>query len=119
MPYLRLLEQLLAAVPGALAALLLDANGEVVVEAGPRAERDRHRLIGAYQGISLMTARKAISRYEVGAISSLIYRYASYSVILRPLRDGYYLLLSLAPEANLGRALYYSAEIAGEVDAEL
>lgn len=119
MPYLRLLEQLLALVPGALAALLLDANGEVVVEAGPRAERDRHRLIGAYQGISLMTARKAISRHEGGAISCLIYRYASYSVILRPLRDGYYLLLSLAPEASLGRGMHYSAEIGVELDAEL
>ena len=119
MPYLRLLEHLLASVPGALAALLLDVNGEIVVEAGPRAERDRYRLIGAYQGIHLMSTRKAMSRYAVGALSCLVYRYVACSVILRPLRDGYYLLLSLAPEANLGRALHASKQTAADLDAEL
>jgi predicted regulator of Ras-like GTPase activity (Roadblock/LC7/MglB family) len=119
LPYLRLLQALLASVPGARAALLLDANGEIVVEAGPPAERDRYRLIGAYQGIHLMATQKAMSRYAVGALTCLIYRYAACSVVLRPLRDGYYLLLSLAPEANLGRALHASAETQVGLDAEL
>ena len=46
MPYLLLLRRLLAAVAGSQAALLLDAQGEVVVEAG--ATDDRQRLIGAF-----------------------------------------------------------------------
>jgi predicted regulator of Ras-like GTPase activity (Roadblock/LC7/MglB family) len=116
-PYLRLLERLLASVPGAQAALLLDPNGEVVVEAG--AQLIRHRLIGAYQGIALATARKAIERYEVGPLACLVCRYASASLILRPLRDGYYLLVSLAPEANLGRGIHFSAEAQAGLDAEL
>ena len=119
MPYLRLLEQLLASVPGALAALLLDANGEVVVDAGPRVERDRHRLIGAYQGLALSALRQATLPYDVGGIRCLVFRYAAGTLILRPLRDGYYLVMSLAPEANLGRAIHYSAEIGVDLDAEL
>jgi predicted regulator of Ras-like GTPase activity (Roadblock/LC7/MglB family) len=118
-PYLRLLERLLASVPDASAALLLDGNGEVVVEAGPRVDRDRHRLIGAYQGIALHTARQSMERHDVGAISCLVCRYRSGSVILRPLRDGYYLLVALTPEAGLGRALYVSGEIGRELDVEL
>jgi predicted regulator of Ras-like GTPase activity (Roadblock/LC7/MglB family) len=119
LPYLRLLEQLLASVPGALAALLLDPNGEVVVEAGPRLDRDRHRLIGAYQGIALQTAQQATQRYEIGGIACLVCRYTSASLILRPLRDGYYLVVSLTPEANLGRGIHFSAATGVELDAEL
>ena len=119
MPYLRLLERLLASVPGALAALLLDANGEVVVEAGPRVERDRHRLIGAYQGLALSALRQATEPYDVGGIRCLVFRYAEGTLILRPLRDGYYLVMSLAPEANLGRGVYFSAQIGNDLDVEL
>src|SRR6185295_1928958 len=51
MPYARILQDLLQSVPGARAALLLDSEGEVVVQVGARDER--HRLIAAYQGITL------------------------------------------------------------------
>ena len=119
MPYLRLLERLLASVPGALAALLLDANGEVVVDAGPRVERDRHRLIGAYQGLALSALRQATVPYDVGGIRCLVFRYAAGTLILRPLRDGYYLVMSLAPQANLGRGIHFAAEIGADLDAEL
>jgi predicted regulator of Ras-like GTPase activity (Roadblock/LC7/MglB family) len=118
-PYLRLLERLLASVPGALAALLLDSNGEVVVEAGPRVERDRHRLIGAYQGLALSTARQATERYDVGRIRCLVFRYQTGTLVLRPLRDGYYLVMSLGPEAGLGRGMHFAAEIGVDLDAEL
>lgn len=119
MPYLRLLERLLASVPGALAALLLDSNGEVVVEAGPRVERDRHRLIGAYQGLALSTARQATARYDVGGIRCLVFRYVSGTLVLRPLRDGYYLVMSLAPDASLGQGVHFAAEVGVDLDAEL
>ena len=119
MPYLRLLERLRASVPGALSALLLDANGEVVVEAGPRVERDRHRLIGAYQGLALSALRQATLPYDVGAIRCLVFRYTAGSLILRPLRDGYYLVMSLAPEASPGQGIHFAAEIGAELDAEL
>jgi predicted regulator of Ras-like GTPase activity (Roadblock/LC7/MglB family) len=119
LPYLRLLGQLLASVPGAQAALLLDPSGEVVVETGNRLDRDRHRLIGAYQGIALYTARQATERWQGGAISCLVCRYSAATLLLRPLRDGYYLVMALAPDANLGRAFHVSSEIGAELDAEI
>ena len=74
MPYLKLLERFLTSAPGAQAALLLDSQGEVVVEAGAR--DDRHRLIGAYQGIALGVAQRTIKRYAAGPIHYIVCRYA-------------------------------------------
>ena len=69
-PYLRILETPARAAPGARTALLLDAQGEVVVEAGDLGER--HRLIGAYQGIALGTASRTAERYDVGDMRTLV-----------------------------------------------
>ena len=64
MPYRRILEELLSRVAGARTALLLDAQGEVVVGAGNLDERQR--LIGAYQGIALGMVSRAAQRVGVG-----------------------------------------------------
>ena len=117
MPYQALLDTLVRSVDGAQSALLLDGNGELVVEAGDRDER--HRLIGAYQGIALAQARQLEERYATGEIRHILWRYAGGHVILRPLRDGYYLLLSLSPDANVGQCLHRSAETQERLNAEL
>jgi predicted regulator of Ras-like GTPase activity (Roadblock/LC7/MglB family) len=116
-PYLAALERLLRAVAGSQSALLLDALGEVVVEAGAR--DDRHRLIGAYHGIGLAAARRATERYATGGISHIVCRYSRGSVILRPLKDGYYLVVSLSPEARVTEVVHLSARTQEELDAEL
>jgi len=107
----------LRSVPGAEGALLLDPEGEVVVEAGARDER--HRLIGAYQGLTLSTVRRANERHEAGAIAHVVCRHAAGTLILCPLRDGYYLVVSLSPEASLGRGLFHSGLARERLDAEL
>ncbi len=117
MPYLAALERLLRAVGGAQSALLLDALGEVVVEAGAR--DDRHRLIGAYHGIGLAAARRLAERYAKGGISHIVCRYTRGVVILRTLRDGYYLVVSLGPEARVAEGLRQSARTQEELDAAL
>jgi predicted regulator of Ras-like GTPase activity (Roadblock/LC7/MglB family) len=107
MPYQRILDALVRgdSVHG---AMLLDSEGERVIEAG--AADYRHRLIGAYQGIALSTAQKTTERYEIGSIRYLLCRYSDASVILRPLKDGYYLIVSLSREAHLPLALYRSGQ---------
>jgi predicted regulator of Ras-like GTPase activity (Roadblock/LC7/MglB family) len=117
MPYQALLEDLVGRLRGAQAALLLDFEGEVVVQAGARDER--LRLIGAYQGIALATARRILDRYERGEPALVLCRYATGTVILRPLRDGYYLVLALTPEASLAHGLRHSAEASERLRAEL
>ena len=117
MPYQAILDRLQAAVPGSLGALLLDHGGEVVVMAG--LADTRHRLIGAYQGIALAIARRTAERYSSGALTELVCRYEGGTLVLRPLLDGYYLVLSLSTEANVARSLWFARQAQIELDAEL
>ena len=117
MPYQKLLDALVRSVDGAEGALLLDANGELVVESGERHER--HRLIGAYQGIALARARDVKDRYATGELRYIVCRYTDGHVILRPLRDGYYLVVALAASANVGQAIHRSAQTEERMNAEL
>ena len=105
MPYQSLLDELMTTAVGAQGAVLLDSEGEVVVEAG--AKDFRHRLIGAYQGIALHTAHRTLGSYAEG-IRYLLCRFTWGTVVLRPLRDGYYLMLSLQPDAPLGLGLHHT-----------
>lgn len=97
MPYKRILEALLARVAGARSALLLDAQGEVVVGAGSLDERER--LIGAYQGIALGMVSRAAERVGGGEVKTVVSRHALGSVVLATLKEGYYLVVSLGPAA--------------------
>jgi len=117
MPYRALLEDLLGRLPGAEGALLLDVEGEVVVQAG--AGDERHRLIGAYHGIALSAARRMLARLGGGEPRLLVSRYARGTVVMRPLRDGYYMVLALAPEASLAQGLRASLEIGARLSEEL
>ena len=104
-------------MPGAEGALLLDSEGEVVVQAGAGAFR--HRLIGAYQGISLAVARRIGARHGSGAVESLVCRYSGASIVLRPLKDGYYFVLALSPDGRLADAIRRSEDVRLRIDQEL
>jgi hypothetical protein len=86
---------------------MLDATGEVVAAAG--ASDERHRLIGIYQGIVLAAARRALGRVPAGDIECVVTRYEAHTLILRPLRDGYYVVVTLGPGADVPRGIRRSA----------
>jgi hypothetical protein len=96
-----------SATPGATAALMLDATGERVAEAG--ALDERQRLVAIYQGIMLAGARRALRRLPAGEIEYVLTRYEEQTLILRPLRDGYYVVMTLGPGADVARGIRRSA----------
>ena len=117
MPYQSLLDGLMCAVAGARGALLLDETGELVLASGNR-DWSQH-LLGAYQGIALTALKRMASRYQMGAVEYVLCRYAGGHVILRPLREGYYLVFSLLPGADLARGLRHSAVTQGRLNEVL
>ena len=117
MPYRRILEVLLARVAGAHCALLLDAQGEVVVGAGHLDERQR--LIGAYQGITLGMVSRAAQRVGVGEVRSLVSRHAQGAVVLATLKDGYYLVVSMGPRSLVARAVRHCEEARHKLNQEI
>ena len=78
----------------------------MVAEAGGD---DRHLLIGIYQGIVLSAARRALGNAATGEIRYLLSRYDAGTVIARPLRDGYYVVMALRPGSDVGPGLRRSA----------
>ena len=86
---------------------MLDATGEVVAEAG--ASDERHRLVGIYQGIALAAVRRVLERLRAGEIYYVLSRYEERTVIVRPLRDGYYVVVMLGPGADVARGIRRSA----------
>jgi predicted regulator of Ras-like GTPase activity (Roadblock/LC7/MglB family) len=115
MPYQRLLDELVRTVQAG-GALLLDADGEVVVEGGGR--DDRLRLIGAYQGLALGAVRRTVARQGGGAIEYVLCRYAAATVIVRPLKDGYYLVLSVPAGGRVGEGLHHSGRTQEDLNRE-
>lgn len=117
MPYLRILQSLRARVKGARAALLLDSQGELVVGAGNLGESER--LVGAYSGITLGMAQRSALRYEAGGIDHLVWRHEHGSVVICPLKDGYYVALFLGPEALVAAGVRCTREARLPLDAEI
>ena len=117
MPYKEILEDLVRSVDRVEGALLLDSTGELVVSSGQAGTR--HQLIGAYQGIVLAQAQRVGARHALGDVRYLLWRHGRGSVIVRPLKDGYYLVVSVAPEGDVARGLDRSASVQERLNAEL
>ena len=117
MPYRRILESLVGTIAGARTALLLDAQGEVVVGAGDLGERQR--LIGAYQGIALGMVTRTAERYEVGGVRSLVWRHDGGTVVLTTLKDGYYLVVSLGPDSLPAAAVRHCEGARAQLEREM
>ena len=117
MPYYRILEDMRSKVKGARAALLLDSQGELVVGAGELGERER--LIGAYAGITLGMALRSGDRPEAGRIDHLVWRHQNGSVVICPLKDGYYLAVFLGPEAIVAAGVQRAKEARPPLNEEI
>jgi predicted regulator of Ras-like GTPase activity (Roadblock/LC7/MglB family) len=117
MVYQSLLNELCRSLNGAQGALMLDSAGDVVI--GSDRCDDRLKLIGAYHGIALAAARRTAERYGGGAIGHMVSRYLWGTVVSQPLKDGYYFVLALTPEASVPHAVYRSAQVRERLDAEI
>jgi predicted regulator of Ras-like GTPase activity (Roadblock/LC7/MglB family) len=115
-PYKAILEDLVrsARVEG---ALLLDASGELVLAAGET--EHRHRLIAAYQGIVLSQALRLAGRHALGRLQYMMWRHGRGTVIVRPLKDGYYLVVNVADDSDVARSLHRSGAVQQRLDDEL
>ena len=104
MPFRSILDGLVRDGRGVKGALMLDVEGERVLESGEAGYRQH--LIGAYQGLALENAQRTNERYAAGSVECMVCRYTEGSVILRPLKDGYYLIVSLEAGADVARAVH-------------
>jgi predicted regulator of Ras-like GTPase activity (Roadblock/LC7/MglB family) len=117
MPYTAILKRLLKKVEGALGVGFVAQDGEAVQLEG-QFDDYAHRLHLAYQGILLQTLNR-IHQKPGKAVSAIISVHQKYTVLVRPLKSGYLLVLTLGHRKNLRMALQQLDRAAGELDQEL
>lgn len=89
-----ILHELIATTTGALAALFLDYEGETVELVCEHDLNDHDlRILGAYQGIFLTQLRALCSQIEAGEPLRFKVQFAETSVLIRDIRDGYFVVL--------------------------
>jgi predicted regulator of Ras-like GTPase activity (Roadblock/LC7/MglB family) len=109
------LAELVNAVPGALGAILVDADGEsIVVYARPGqggtdsyTGEERIKLIGAYHTIAMRDAAQLSAQFALGRPDCLVHRYEAGTVVTKPLSGGYALMLVLTQESYVGRGVLH------------
>ena len=99
------LSLLMASVPGALGAILVDWEGEAVDQV---AGMDTYELkvLGAYNGALLMNLRAIIDRFD-DELEEMVVSTATVQMIVRLVTRDYFLVFTFRKdEETLGRALF-------------
>lgn len=100
------LAQLMANVPGALGAILVDWEGEAVDHV---AGMDAYELkvLGAYSGAILMNLRATVDRFDDDDLEELVVVTAAVRMIVRLVTRDYFLVFTCGKdEETLGRSLF-------------
>lgn len=116
MPYKDILKELLDKVEGAVGVGFVASDGETVQLEG-QLEDFVHRLHLAYQGILLQT----LSRIHENPrnLQVVLSIHQNYAVAIKPLSDGYFLVLTLKKGKNLHLIVRYLEQAAEELNREL
>jgi predicted regulator of Ras-like GTPase activity (Roadblock/LC7/MglB family) len=101
-PFARILREIVARVPGAVGAILADAEGEAVDQFAHLSTLEM-RLIGAHWGVVLSQLRERLGPYAGGMREILIEGERSI-IFIRPVDDSYFIVLEAARDAHLGTA---------------
>jgi predicted regulator of Ras-like GTPase activity (Roadblock/LC7/MglB family) len=105
-PFTELLSDLVDRVDGAVGAAFIDNYGEAVQCIAAEGEDDYVKLMGAYQGIALQTSQHIAHQLDAGEVDFFFTAYETASFLVKALAHDYFLLLVLAPEANVGKGIY-------------
>ena len=112
------------AVPGARGAVFCDAQGEAVSSVGASG-RESPETLDDYElrvtGAQLATPLDQVeqAREHLGAARELVVRGPGETLVVQLLKDGYYLVVCLAPSALAARALPPSRTLASRLTTEL
>ncbi len=117
MPYLSLLKKLLEQAEGAVGAGFADYEGETVQLAG-QLDDFEHRVLLAWQGILLEDIKKIHQTY-LSPPEMVILKYQHRTLLIKPLKDSYYLVLTLAHAKYLSKAIQCLKDMARALELDM
>jgi len=99
----QILENMVSSVTGARSAILLDGEGEAIVEAGTN-DRDM-RFLGAWKEIHLDHIREIAKRLKLGSVNAVLFSHDQGNELIVPVSGEYSLLVFLSSYAQMKDAL--------------
>ena len=118
MSFQKILQPLIKDVEGAIAVIFVDADGEAIDHYSRIPEYDI-RLLGAYKSIIIKNIQETSDRLELGSIREIVIFLDEAVLILSPVSEGYFLLLFMQPESNLGKGIIMLKDVIKMVREEL
>ncbi|MBX7222149.1 MAG: hypothetical protein K1Y36_19520 [Blastocatellia bacterium] len=103
---------------GARGIVFIARDGEIVHQCVNRGVANLD-LLGAYHGITLATCQRFFEETEVGTVQTVICQYEAGTCLIQVLRDGYFLMLALEKEGNIGHGIHLLRALAPEVNEEI
>lgn len=113
------LRELVAKVPGAIGAVLIDNDGEAVTHFSATNENARMRLISAYHRIWLSDCLHLTEQMRLGNLEFMVQRYKSGTVLVKALKDNYALVLIAEGGLLLGQGLSHLELIGSAINKDL
>ena len=119
-----MLRALVASVPGARGAVFCDPEGEAVSSVGASGRTSPESLDDfdlKVTGAQLATPLERVeqARDDLGALREMVVRGKKETLVVHSLKDGYYLVVCLAPSALASRALPASRKLASRLVADI
>ena len=98
-----ILQKVVDDVPGAAGVIFADWEGESVEYVSNGREEDI-KLLGAHLGIILNLAREVAENCAQGGIRGMLVSSEAGRVVVQPVKEGYYLVMLLPSNGNIGVA---------------
>ena len=118
MPFKAIIDELLAATPEASGAILADWEGEAVVQC---CDYDDYELkvIGAHGGIILNLMKDVHRQFPDGGLRETVIATEKLQIIVGAVGPDYTLIMTLARDCILGRALFRFRKAAELLEKEI
>ena len=118
MSFQPLLNELLNSVPGAFGAIIADWEGEAVDQVS-RIGTYELKVIGAHKGVILYSLGRVAGRLGGGRLEEVVITTGRAQTLVLPVTDEYFLVLTLARDALLGRALFAARRCVARLKTEI
>lgn len=118
MSFQNLLQPIIRDVEGTIGVIFADADGEAIDHYSRIPEYDM-KLLGAYKSIIIKNIQETTSRLELGSIREIVIFLDEAVLILSPVAEGYFLLLFMQPESNLGKGIMRLKDVIKKLREEI
>ena len=119
MPFKAMMRELVVHTPGARGAIFVDWEGEAVDQYSSDNEDYQLKVMGAYKGVILSLINDVQVCIGGGEVECVMVRMEEFSILMTPVKDGYYVALVMGKGSILSRAAFGMKKVVKELMSEM